>query len=197
MGPGDLPADVGAHAEGAAAHGEEGAFAAGGAARGHVPVVGVRRAAEDVVVGLSPLAAAAGGATASVGHAARGARRWLSDLPGASGARSCARTGRRRTRRGSRRSRCRSRRRGRSSRRSLGRSDSAVRARRPRVCEGAPMMVSMPLRQNWSLRETGRPCRGPMTSPCVLRYSSTSRARASARSIKISVRQFVCERSGR
>ena len=51
----NAPADVGAHAEGAAAHGEEGAFAAGGAARGHVPVVGVRRAAEDVVVGLAPL----------------------------------------------------------------------------------------------------------------------------------------------
>ena len=55
----------------------------------------------------------------------------------------------------------------------------------------APMMVSMPLRQNWSFREMGRPWRGPMILPCVLRWSSTSWARAKARSMKISVKQFV------
>ena len=53
---GDAPADVGAYAQRAAVQGEEGALAAGGAACGHVPVVGVGRAAEDVVVGLAPLA---------------------------------------------------------------------------------------------------------------------------------------------
>ena len=51
----DAPADVGAHAEGTASHCEERAFAARGAAWGHVAVVRVRRPAEDVVERLAPL----------------------------------------------------------------------------------------------------------------------------------------------
>lgn len=51
----DAPADIGAYAEGAAVEGDERALAAGGAARGHVPVEWVRCAAEDVVVRLAPL----------------------------------------------------------------------------------------------------------------------------------------------
>ena len=54
-----------------------------------------------------------------------------------------------------------------------------------------PMMVSIPLIQNWSLSEIGRPCRAPMGLPVCLRYSSTSLARASAFSTNISVKQFV------
>ena len=54
-----------------------------------------------------------------------------------------------------------------------------------------PMIVSRPLILNWSLSETGRPCNGPITVPWVERWISSSLARARARSMKISVKQFV------
>lgn len=43
---------------------------------------------------------------------------------------------------------------------------------------------------NWSLREIGRPCSGPIVLPVLARWSSTSLALARARSMNISVRQF-------
>lgn len=52
-----LPADVGAHTEGAPVHCDERALPAGGAAGGHVPVERIRRPPEDVVVRLAPLRA--------------------------------------------------------------------------------------------------------------------------------------------
>ena len=57
----------------------------------------------------------------------------------------------------------------------------------------APMMVSSPFITNWSLSDIGKPCRGPICLPLLRRWSSTSLARARARSMNISVRQFVFE----
>ena len=55
-----------------------------------------------------------------------------------------------------------------------------------------PMVASRPLMQIWSFREMGKPCKGPTTSPVFFRCSSSSLARCSARSTKISVRQLTC-----
>lgn len=43
----------------------------------------------------------------------------------------------------------------------------------------------------WSFNEIGSPCKGPTTLPVAFRCSSSSVARANARSTKISVKQFT------
>ena len=52
-----LPSDIGTHPKRTAVQGDEGAFAARRPTAGHVPVVWVRRPAEDVVIRLAPLCA--------------------------------------------------------------------------------------------------------------------------------------------
>lgn len=54
-----------------------------------------------------------------------------------------------------------------------------------------PREESMPAMLKVSLREMGRPWRGPKARPVRSMWSSSSLARARARSKKISVRQLV------
>ena len=55
-----------------------------------------------------------------------------------------------------------------------------------------PIVESTPLTLNWSLRETGSPWKGPIGFPSHSKYLSSSRARWTASSKRISVKQFVC-----
>lgn len=54
-----------------------------------------------------------------------------------------------------------------------------------------PIVDSKPLMRTWSLREMGRPCRGPYVLPVSFKYLSSSLARSMARSTNIWVKQLT------